>query len=156
MAVTAKFAYQAGLDLTSNVAGSREVNSRRRSGRHRRPERPLGRLPCPRPRPRARSVRSAQGRTRETGRSGSDNLIRMPEVSATDAARNFADLLDAIEHRGEHFTIVRRGKAIAHLEPASRGRGADVKVLLRRHRTDPEWAGELHAIRELVELQTRP
>jgi diketogulonate reductase-like aldo/keto reductase len=31
-------------------------------------------------------------------------------VSATDAARNFADLLDAIEHRGEHFTIVRRGQ----------------------------------------------
>ena len=80
----------------------------------------------------------------------------MPEVSATDAARNFADLLDAIEHRGEHFTIVRRGKAIAHLEPASRGRGADVKALLRRHRTDPEWANELHKIRDLVELQTRP
>lgn len=80
----------------------------------------------------------------------------MPDVSATDAARNFADLLDAIEHRGEHFTIVRRGKAIAHLEPASLGRGADVKALLRRHRTDPAWASELHAIRELVELQTRP
>lgn len=80
----------------------------------------------------------------------------MPEVSATDAARNFADLLDAIEHRGEHFTIVRRGKAIAHLEPASPGRGADVKALLRRHRTDPEWANELHKIRDLVELQTRP
>jgi antitoxin (DNA-binding transcriptional repressor) of toxin-antitoxin stability system len=80
----------------------------------------------------------------------------MPEVSATDAARNFADLLDAIEHRGEHFTIVRRGKAIAHLEPASRGRGSAVKALLRRHRTDPEWANELHKIRDLVELQTRP
>lgn len=80
----------------------------------------------------------------------------MPEVSATDAARNFADLLDAIEHRGEHFTIVRRGKPIAHLEPATLGRGADVKALLRRHRTDPAWARELHEIRQLVELQTRP
>jgi antitoxin (DNA-binding transcriptional repressor) of toxin-antitoxin stability system len=79
----------------------------------------------------------------------------MREVSATDAARNFADLLDAIEHRGEHFTIVRRGKAIAHLEPASLGRGADVKALLRRHRTDPAWTSDLHAMRELVELQTR-
>ena len=26
----------------------------------------------------------------------------MPEVSATEAARNFADILDAVEHRGEH------------------------------------------------------
>jgi prevent-host-death family protein len=52
------------------------------------------------------------------------------DVSATDAARHLADLLDAVEHRGERFTIVRRGKAIAHLEPAKRGRGSDVKTLL--------------------------
>jgi antitoxin (DNA-binding transcriptional repressor) of toxin-antitoxin stability system len=58
----------------------------------------------------------------------------MPEVTATDAARNFADLLDAIEHRGEHFTIVRRGKAVASLEPTSQGRGSDVKAALMRHR----------------------
>jgi prevent-host-death family protein len=76
----------------------------------------------------------------------------MPDVSATDAARNFADLLDAVEHRGEHFTIVRRGRAIAQLEPTSRGRGADVKELLRRHRPDREWAADLQAVRNLVEL----
>ena len=40
----------------------------------------------------------------------------MREISATEAARNFSELLDAIEHRGEHFTIVRHGKAIAELE----------------------------------------
>lgn len=79
----------------------------------------------------------------------------MREISATDAARNFADLLDAIEHRGEHFTIVRRGRAIAHLEPASLGRGADVKALLGRHKADPAWVSELHAMREMVELQAR-
>ena len=48
-----------------------------------------------------------------------------------------------IEHRGEHFTIVRRGKAVAHLEPMNRGLGADVKSLLRRHRPDPDWSGDL-------------
>ena len=79
----------------------------------------------------------------------------MPDVSATDAARNFADLLDAIEHRGEHFTIVRRGRAIAHLEPVSRGRGADVKALLRRHRPDKAWADDLVALRGLLELEDR-
>ena len=79
----------------------------------------------------------------------------MPEVSATEAARNFADLLDAIEHRGEHYTIVRRGKAVAVLEPASLGRGLDVKALLRRHRIDPAWGKDLRAVRDLVELQDR-
>ncbi len=79
----------------------------------------------------------------------------MPEVSATDAARNIADLLDAIEHRGEHFTIVRRGRAIANLEPVSRGRGTDVKTLLRRHRPDKAWADDLAALRGLLEIEER-
>lgn len=79
----------------------------------------------------------------------------MPDVTATDAARNFADLLDAVEHRGEHFTIVRRGKAIAHLEPTSRGRGVDAKALFDRHRPDPKWTNELRAVRELLEVDDR-
>jgi antitoxin (DNA-binding transcriptional repressor) of toxin-antitoxin stability system len=79
----------------------------------------------------------------------------MPDVSATDAARNFADLLDAIEHRGEHFTIVRRGRAIAHLEPLNRGRGVDVKALLRRHRPDPDWARDVDQVRQLLEVEER-
>jgi len=79
----------------------------------------------------------------------------MPDVTATDAARNFADLLDAIEHRGEHFTIVRRGKAIAHLEPMNRGSGADVKALLRRHRPDPGWMTDLDEVRGLLEVEDR-
>ncbi|MBI2704825.1 MAG: type II toxin-antitoxin system prevent-host-death family antitoxin [Actinobacteria bacterium] len=79
----------------------------------------------------------------------------MPEISATDAARNFADILDAIEHRGEQYTIVRRGKAIAHLEPMNRGRGADVKELLRRHRPDRGWAKDLNEVRELLEIEER-
>ena len=79
----------------------------------------------------------------------------MPEVTATDAARNFADLLDAIEHRGEHFTIIRRGKAVAHLEPMGRGRGADVKSALRRHCVDGGWSRDLESVRELIEIDKR-
>jgi prevent-host-death family protein len=79
----------------------------------------------------------------------------MPDITATDAARNFADLLDAIEHRGEHFTIVRRGKPVAQLEPMSRGRGADVKALLRRHRPDRAWASDLDDVRALLEVEDR-
>lgn len=79
----------------------------------------------------------------------------MPDVTASDAARNFADLLDGVEHRGEHFTIIRRRKAIAHLEPIHDGRGTDVKALLRRHRPDPNWAKELEEVRALLEIDNR-
>ena len=79
----------------------------------------------------------------------------MPDVSATDAARHFAVLLDDVEHRGEHYTIVRRGKAVAHLEPIAHGRGADVKALLRRHLPDGEWTEDLAQVRGLLEVEDR-
>lgn len=80
----------------------------------------------------------------------------MSEISSTDAARNFADLLDAVEHGGEHFTIVRRGKAIAQLEPVRTGMGHDVKDLLRHHRPDPDWSEDLADSRTLVQLRHLP
>ena len=80
----------------------------------------------------------------------------MPEVSATDAARNFSDLLDAVEHRGEHFTIVRRGRVVAQLDPVQAGRGAEVKALLRRHHSDPAFSRDVTSIRELLEIEHRP
>jgi antitoxin (DNA-binding transcriptional repressor) of toxin-antitoxin stability system len=79
----------------------------------------------------------------------------VPEITATAAARHFADVLDAVEHRGETFTIMRRGRAVAHLEPVSRGRGEDVKAMLRRHRPDARWADDLAAVRGLIELDDR-
>lgn len=79
----------------------------------------------------------------------------MSDISATEAARHFADLLDGVEHRGEHYTIVRRGKAVAHLEPISGGRGAEVKSLLKRHRPDAAWAKDLNELRDLVEIEDR-
>lgn len=80
----------------------------------------------------------------------------MPDVSATEAARHFSDLLDGVEHRREHYTIVRRGKAVAHLEPVAGGRGGDVKKLLRRHRPDAAWTDDLARVRDLVEVEERP
>lgn len=79
----------------------------------------------------------------------------MAEITATEAARNFADLLDAIEHRGEHFTITRRGRVIAQLEPVAGGRGADVKRVLTAHRPDPDWADDLATVRGLAVPQDR-
>lgn len=79
----------------------------------------------------------------------------MPDVSATDAARHFADLLDGVEHRGEHYTIVRRGKVIARLEPMRPGRGVDVKSMLRRYEPDDGWLGELEELRALLVIEDR-
>ncbi len=79
----------------------------------------------------------------------------MPDISATEAARRFSDLLDSVEHGKETYTIIRRGKAVAHLEPVDKGRGAEVKELLKRHKPDATWSKELSRLRELVEIDTR-
>jgi prevent-host-death family protein len=79
----------------------------------------------------------------------------MPEVSATDAARNFSDLLDAVEHRGEQYTVVRRGRPVARLEPVPHGKGSDVKTALRPHRPDRAWATDLADVRDVIRLDDR-
>lgn len=79
----------------------------------------------------------------------------MPEISATEASRHFADLLDAVEHRGESFVIVRRGRVIAQLEPAHATSGARTKEVLRRHRIDASWSDDLAALRSQLVAEER-
>lgn len=71
----------------------------------------------------------------------------MPDVTATEASRSFANLLDGVEHRGERYTIVRRGRVVAELAPARALSGREVKALLTRHRPDRDWADEVVALR---------
>lgn len=80
----------------------------------------------------------------------------MPEVSRTEASRNFSDLLDAVEHRGESFRIVRRCKVVAQLDPMQSGKGAEIKALPRRHRRYPVFARDVTSARELLEIENRP
>lgn len=79
----------------------------------------------------------------------------MADVSATDAARNFSDLLDSIEHNGETFTIVRHGKPVAHLQPVPNANGRAVLDLLNNHVADDEWAADLQAVRNLLTIEDR-
>jgi prevent-host-death family protein len=79
----------------------------------------------------------------------------MTEISATNAARNFAELLDAVEHNGERITIVRRGRAVAHIEPVANGLGSDVKALLKSHRIDAKWKADITEARNLVVAEER-
>ena len=55
----------------------------------------------------------------------------MRTITATEASRNFSDLLDAIE-RGETVTITRGHHAVAEIRPASLRTGADLRAALER------------------------
>jgi len=52
-------------------------------------------------------------------------------MTATEASRNFSDLLDAVE-RGETITITRGNHAVAEIGPARRRTGADLRAALER------------------------
>lgn len=79
----------------------------------------------------------------------------MPEITATEAARHLSDLLDAVEHDGASYTIVRHGKAIAQVEPVRTGRWGDVRRALAQHPPDPEWIEDIRSVRDLLESQPR-
>jgi antitoxin (DNA-binding transcriptional repressor) of toxin-antitoxin stability system len=53
----------------------------------------------------------------------------MRTMTATEASRNFSDLLDAIEH-GETITITRGHHAVAEMRPARLRTGADLAAAL--------------------------
>ncbi len=80
----------------------------------------------------------------------------MNDISATDASRGFSDLLDGVEHRGEEYRIMRRGKAVARVVPIVSGRGSDVKTLLLEANVDSAWRTELDELRGLLEVEERP
>jgi len=71
----------------------------------------------------------------------------MQSLTATEAARRFSELLDAIEERGESFLVVRRGRTIARIAPAAAANGSTVKRILRTTPPDRAWLGELRELR---------
>jgi antitoxin (DNA-binding transcriptional repressor) of toxin-antitoxin stability system len=79
----------------------------------------------------------------------------MTDISATEAARTFSRLLDTIEHGGRSYTIVRHGRAVAHLAPVAAGSGAAAKDLLRSHRPDRAWRRDLDDVRSALQVEDR-
>jgi antitoxin (DNA-binding transcriptional repressor) of toxin-antitoxin stability system len=71
----------------------------------------------------------------------------MKTVNATEAARNFSEMLDGVEHRGQTYVVTRGGKAVARISPVPTANGRGVKRLLREHPADPEWPAEIDALR---------
>ena len=79
----------------------------------------------------------------------------MRSLSATEAARHFSDLLDAVEASGETFLVLRHGTAIARIEPAGGRQGQAVKELLRQAPRDARWAEDLEQVRAMTRHQDR-
>lgn len=59
-------------------------------------------------------------------------------------------MLDAVEHHGETFTVVRRGRAIATIAPAQRATFGDLREFLTAHPPDAEWERDLRDLRRFV------
>lgn len=79
----------------------------------------------------------------------------MESLTATEAARRFSELLDAVEERGETFLVARRGRTVARIAPAAAAGGKQLKDLLRRAHVDSGWEGELRELRSALTLEER-
>ncbi len=53
------------------------------------------------------------------------------EITATEAARTFSDLLNRVRYAGESFVVVRNGEVMCRIEPAGTARSAAVTDLLQ-------------------------
>jgi prevent-host-death family protein len=79
----------------------------------------------------------------------------MKNLTATEAARHFADVLDAVEHDHETFVVTRGGRAVASIGPAGGAGGRGLKEVLLKHRPDGAWPGELESLREGLVAEER-
>ena len=68
----------------------------------------------------------------------------MIAVTATQAARNFANILDQVEH-GETIVITRDGVPIGRLSPERRTSAERLKAALRDNPADGGFADDLEA-----------
>ncbi|MFJ2743215.1 type II toxin-antitoxin system Phd/YefM family antitoxin [Streptomyces sp. NPDC087440] len=70
-------------------------------------------------------------------------------MTATEASRNFAAVLDAAE-RGEEIVITRAGRRLALIGPAPAGNGAALNDILASCRPDDSFASDIAAARSLT------
>lgn len=80
----------------------------------------------------------------------------MKKISATDAARGFAELINRVRYQGEQFEVVRNGEAVARIVPTApaRATAADLDDLLGNlPPLDPGFARDLMAARDSVPVR---
>lgn len=55
-----------------------------------------------------------------------------PELTVTEAARNFADVVNRVRYRGERFLLTKGGLPVAELRPSEAHRTVTGRALARR------------------------
>lgn len=78
----------------------------------------------------------------------------MKRISATEAARNFADVLDRVEQTGETFVVERRGRTVAQISAAPKGNAGAIIELLKQAPFDDSAIEDIKAVRDLLEDRT--
>lgn len=73
----------------------------------------------------------------------------MKTLTATEASRSFAALLDEAE-RGDTIVVTRGGRRIATIGPATAGNGVAVAEMLASAAIDEDFAADALAAREAV------
>jgi antitoxin (DNA-binding transcriptional repressor) of toxin-antitoxin stability system len=76
----------------------------------------------------------------------------MKTMTATEASRAFAALLDYVSHR-EHVIITRGGRRIAEVSPVSAGNGGSIVDFIRSAELDVEYLADVTAARTAVQPQ---
>lgn len=76
----------------------------------------------------------------------------MRTMTATEASRSFAALLDEAE-RGHTIVVTRGGRRIAAIGPAAASNGAEFIALLTSTVVDADFAADVLAAREAVALE---
>lgn len=79
----------------------------------------------------------------------------MTRISATDASRNFSDILNRAQYRGESFEVMRGGEVVARIEPTRPKRvtlGEILDAWKTWPRLDPEDAAQFEE--DLKEIRT--
>ncbi|MDH6112887.1 prevent-host-death family protein [Kitasatospora sp. MAP12-15] len=71
-------------------------------------------------------------------------------MTATEASRSFAAVLDSAEH-GETIVVTRGGRRIAVIGPAPSGNGAAINDVLERFGPDEDFADDVRSARRLLE-----
>jgi prevent-host-death family protein len=71
-------------------------------------------------------------------------------MTATEASRSFAAVLDSAEH-GETIVVTRGGRRIAVISPAPASNGFALNDVLSRLQPDEDFAADIRAVRELLD-----
>ena len=77
----------------------------------------------------------------------------MRTVTATEASRSFAALLDEVE-QGQTVIVTRGGRRIAKIGPTTGGNGAEVLAVLQVPNVDDGFAADVTAARESVDSES--